>query len=97
MSQEHEEVIGHLRDMQPAMKNMAETIHHGNISDVADYIFNADIVQCKAVIDLLIERVSTLVGCATELEDAACSLANEIAIKGSDAWWYQELLSFRRK
>ena len=45
---------------------------------IADFIGNANLLECKHIITELIERVSTLTGCAVEMEDAGCVLTREI-------------------
>lgn len=49
-----------------------------SLDDVARFVGRADLSDCKAIVDLLVERVSTLQGDASSLEDAACHLAAEI-------------------
>ena len=47
-------------------------------SDLITHIQGASLDECKSIVDALAERVSDLVGCATELEDAACMIQMEI-------------------
>ena len=49
-----------------------------NHSDLITHIQGASLDECKSIVDSLAERVSDLVGCATELEDAACMIQMEI-------------------
>ena len=56
-------------------KSMIITISH---ADLIAYIQSASLDQCKAIVDALVDRVSDLVGCATELEDAACMIQKEL-------------------
>lgn len=82
MNQQLEQIANHLRDMQPEMKRMAEAIkpaQPAHVADVMQYISMANLDQCKMVIDILAIRVSDLVGCASELEDASCMIAREIS------------------
>lgn len=44
-------------------------------------IKNATLQECKDVIDSLVERVSELIGCAPELEDASCELQLAIDVE----------------
>lgn len=46
---------------------------------IAEFIETASLVECKQIIDKLVGRVSALIGCASELEDASCVLAVEIS------------------
>jgi len=50
--------------------------------EIADFIGNASLLECKHIINELIDRTSTITGCATELENAACSLSRSIEIDG---------------
>lgn len=49
---------------------------------IADFIGNASLLECKHIINELIDRTSTITGCATELENAACALSRSIEIDG---------------
>ena len=49
---------------------------------IADFIGNASLLECKHIINELIDRTSTITGCATELENAVCSLSRSIEIDG---------------
>jgi hypothetical protein len=73
-----ETIATQLRAIRPEMQRLGEAIKPVSLTDVMDYINHADVKQCHHIILLLVERVSDLVGCASELEDAACSLADEI-------------------
>lgn len=48
------------------------------LSALVDFIGEASLIECKLIICELIDRVSTLVGSASELEDAACALTKDI-------------------
>lgn len=50
----------------------------GELAKLSDFIQAADVFECKLIINELIDRVSTLTGCAKELEDASCALTSEI-------------------
>lgn len=50
--------------------------------EIAEFIGNASLLECKHIINELIDRTSTITGCATELENAACSLSRSIEIDG---------------
>lgn len=43
-----------------------------------DFIESSDLRECKSVLDSLIDRVSTLTGSASELEDAASAIADQM-------------------
>ena len=47
-----------------------------------EFVSNADASECLWLINELAERVSTLTGCASELEDAACVLIRHIENEG---------------
>ena len=49
---------------------------------IAHFIGSANLLECKHIINELIDRTSTITGCATELENAACSLSRSIEIDG---------------
>lgn len=51
---------------------------------IAEFIGDASPLECKHIINMLADRVSTLTGCATELEDAACALTREIESDATD-------------
>jgi len=53
-----------------------------DLVDVARFIEGASLLECKHIINELIDRTSTITGCATELENAACSLSRSIEIDG---------------
>lgn len=67
------EIADELRAMREQFQRMDE-----GADTVLTYIQYADLQSCKAIVDELVERVSTLVGCASELEDASCALQFEI-------------------
>lgn len=52
---------------------------------IAEFIGNASLLECKHIINELIDRTSTITGCVTELENAACSLTRSIEIDGDAA------------
>lgn len=72
------EIIDNLQAMRPDMKRMADAVTTTHLRDVTRYISTADLRSCKQIVDALIERVSDELGCAVELEDAACVLADAI-------------------
>ncbi len=78
MSEGLNQVIHHLRAMQPDMKRMAQIGDAITESRVLEYIEGASMQQCKDVIDALAHRVVSLCGDASSLEDAACQLEAEI-------------------
>ena len=47
-----------------------------------DFVKTADAHDCLWLINELVDRVSTLTGCASELEDAACVLIRHIENEG---------------
>ena len=49
-----------------------------SLYECGGFIKDANLHECKWIINELIDRVSSLVGCATELEDAACVIQKEI-------------------
>lgn len=51
------------------------------LEELRDFIVDADLRECNQIISSLIERVSTLLGCAPELEDAQCVIAHEISME----------------
>lgn len=90
------EVIKHLRAAQPHMKAMGDALERYALPDVpqidrldalvgiAEFIETAYLLECKHIVNMLIERVSDLTGCAPELEDAACSLTRSIEAEARD-------------
>lgn len=64
-----------LPDAERKAKRMSSA---DDLVSVAKFIGSAGLVECKLIINELVDRVSTLVGCATELEDASCALTREI-------------------
>lgn len=52
---------------------------------IESFIGEASRLECKHIINMLIDRVSTLDGLAPELEDAACSLTRSIEADGDAA------------
>lgn len=81
------EVIKHLRAAQPHMQAIGDALERhavpafprlDTLVEIANFIGNASLLECKHIINELIDRVSTLTGCAGELEDAACALTREI-------------------
>ena len=71
------EVATILQDTRQEMKRMADGPAI-SLRDVTRYIETADLRSCKQIVDALIIRVSDELGCAVELEDAACVLAEAI-------------------
>ena len=49
------------------------------VVEIANFIGIASLMECKLIINELIERVSSLTGIACELENASCMLSKEIA------------------
>lgn len=45
-----------------------------DLADITDKIGNASLLECSLIIAMLVDRVSDITGCATELEDAEVSL-----------------------
>lgn len=83
------EVIKHLRAVGPHMKAMGDALDRYSVQDrmdelvdIANFIGNASLLECKHIINELIDRTSTITGCATELENAACALSRSIEIDG---------------
>lgn len=54
-----------------------------DVTDALAVVAGASLIECKRFVDALVERVSSLVGVAIELEDAAFVLENEIAAEES--------------
>lgn len=88
------EAINHLRAAQPHMKAMGDALERyavparqrlNTLVEIADFIGNATLLECKHIINELIDRTSTITGCATELENAACALSRSIEIDGDAA------------
>lgn len=52
---------------------------------IADFIGTASLLECKHIINELIDRTSTITGCATDLENASCALTRSIEIDGDAA------------
>ena len=74
-----DQIIANLRAIRPEMKLMADAVTTTQLRDVTRYIETADLRSCKQIIDALIIRVSDELGCAVELEDAACVLDDAIS------------------
>jgi len=51
------------------------------LDELRDFIVDADLRECNKIIASLIERVSTLTGCAYGLEDAHGVIAREISME----------------
>lgn len=64
--------------MDDARTNVRRLQRADELEEVAVFIAAASLQECKLIIDDLIDRVSTLVGLAPELEDAAASLNRSI-------------------
>lgn len=77
-----EQIIDSLRAMRPHMKAMGDALNRRNrldeLVEIETFISQASRLECKHVINMLIDRVSTLDGLAPELEDAAYSLTCSI-------------------
>ena len=85
-------IAKHLQEMRPLMESLAgskTTIDEAHskairesrlpeIVGIANFIGTASLMECKLIINELIDRVSSLVGVASELEDASCMLSREI-------------------
>jgi len=70
-----------IKAIQQARYELAEENRKARRDDMfcaGAFIKDADLQECLWVINELIERVSTLTGCASELEDAACVLIKEM-------------------
>lgn len=52
---------------------------------IAEFIGTASLLECKHIINELIDRTSTITGCATDLENASCALTRSIEIDGDAA------------
>lgn len=90
-----ESIITGLRSMRPHMKAIGDALagtqaaglaairsRSDALVSVAEFIGTASLLECKHIINELIDRTSTITGCATELENAACSLSRSIEIDG---------------
>lgn len=62
-------------DAQDKAKRMSRL---DELVGIAEFIGGASLLECKHIINELADRVSTLTGCATELEDASCALTKQI-------------------
>jgi len=70
-----------IQSIQQARYELAESNRKARRDDMmcaGAFIKDADLQECLWVVNELIERVSTLTGCASQLEDAACALIKEI-------------------
>ena len=76
-----EQIANHLKAMRPDMQRLAGIGDAMAESRVLEYIETADMQQCKDIIDALANRVVSLCGDASSLEDAACQLEAEIEAK----------------
>lgn len=61
-----------------AQVNVRRLQRADELEEIAGFIAAASLQECKLIIDDLIDRVSTLVGLAPELEDAAHSINRSI-------------------
>ena len=68
-------IIDNLQLMQLDMQQMARC---ATKTAIINHINCASLDQCKTIVDALVDRVIDLVGCATELEDAACMIQKEL-------------------
>lgn len=57
--------------MAAAHKNARRLQRADDLDEISKFIAEASLQECKLMQDDLTDRVATLVGCATELEDAA--------------------------
>lgn len=77
--------LPNLLDIQKIMsvaQEKARRLERANdLEEVSMFIADSSLQECKLIIDDLIDRVSTLVGSATELEDAAASI-NRCIMRG---------------
>lgn len=88
-----QKIITALRDAQPHMKEMGDAlVRHARdnarldtMCRIEDFTVEATRLECKHIINMLIERVSELDGLAPELEDAAASLTRSIVADNDDA------------
>ena len=83
-------IAKHLQEMRPLMEKLAgskpsyshrKAVLDSRLSElveIANFIGTANLMECKLIINELIERVSSVVGVASELEDASCMLSKEI-------------------
>lgn len=55
-----------------------------DLVEIADFIGTASLLECKHIINELIDRTSTITGCATELENASCALTLAIEAEGGE-------------
>lgn len=73
----------------PTMEDIQKimTVAHANarrlqradeLEEISEFIVGASLQECKLIVDDLIDRVSTIVGLAPELEDAAVSINRSI-------------------
>lgn len=51
------------------------------LSDICEFVRTASLIECKFIVNELIERVSTELGCADKLEDAAHELTRAIELE----------------
>ena len=71
-----------MEDIHAIMSAAHEKARHFSRSEtqdeIAEFIADASLQECKLIIADLIDRVATLTGCAPELEDAACAINRAI-------------------
>lgn len=84
---ELQKIIDALRDAQPSMKAMGDALERhaarqlrtDALCKIEDFIIEASRIECKHIVNMLIDRVSELDGIAPELEDASAKLTRSIA------------------
>jgi hypothetical protein len=64
--------------LESAQAKAAKMSRLDDLVDVARFIEGASLLECKHIINSLVDRVSSLVGSASELEDASDALMKEI-------------------
>ena len=74
-------IIDELRVIRKDMKDSSDIKSHVMIEHIA----NASLQQCTFIVDILVDRVVELVGCARELEDARSMLLIEIDSEAKNA------------
>ena len=76
-----EKIAHELRAMLPDMERLAGVGDSMKFSQALELIDTASLEQCKGMIDALVNRVSTLCGDASHLEDASSQLQEEINVQ----------------
>jgi hypothetical protein len=70
-----------IQAISQARYDLAQSNHKARMDErykAGDFVKDADASECLWLINELVERVSSITGCATELEDAACVLERHI-------------------